>query len=146
MGRHGGHGLRPLLPPGLRHLLQQQRHGAGHQRRRGGLHHAAVLDEHIDGERQRGKGNFRIDNGTTEKLKEYLGSAPLSKDDTIEVRAIAQSTVGSISEARRIAYYRAMETRSQLIQAGFDSTRIIVKVRESVSPEDMDVVQVFKKS
>ena len=93
-----------------------------------------------------GKGNFRIDNGTTEKLKEYLGSAPLSKDDTIEVRAIAQSTVGSISEARRIAYYRAMETRSQLIQAGFDSTRIIVKVRESVSPEDMDVVQVFKKS
>lgn len=93
-----------------------------------------------------GKGNFRIDTGTTERLKDYLGTAPLSKDDTIEIRAIAQSTVGSISEARRIAYYRAMETRSQLIQAGFDSTRIIVKVRESVTPEDMDVVQVFKKS
>ena len=92
------------------------------------------------------KGNFRIDETTSGKLKEYLGTSPVAKSDTIEIRAIAQSTVGSISEARRIAYYRAMEMRSQLIQAGFDSTKIMVKVRESASPEDADVVQVFKKS
>lgn len=92
------------------------------------------------------KGNFRIDESTSGKLKDYLGTSPVAKQDTIEIRAIAQSTVGSVSEARRIAYYRAMEMRSQLIQAGFDSTKIMVRVRESASPEDADVVQVFKKS
>ena len=45
VGRNGRPGLRPVLPPSLRHVCQCQSQGARHQRRRSRLFDAAVCDE-----------------------------------------------------------------------------------------------------
>ncbi len=92
-----------------------------------------------------GRGHFKIDPTASTELQAFLGANRSVTGGTLEIRAFAQSTVGSISEARRIAYYRAMQTRTELVKTGVPATRIEVKIRESISPEEMDVVRVFAK-
>lgn len=92
------------------------------------------------------RGSFKIDKAASGAINEFLGSRDELKDQKIEIRAFAQSTVGSISEARRIAYYRAMQTRSELLKSGFSAANLDVKIRESVLPEEVDVVRIFRKS
>ncbi|MDR6100899.1 cytoskeletal protein RodZ [Agrobacterium larrymoorei] len=91
------------------------------------------------------KGSFRIDENTSQSIKTYLTDHAALKNKNIEVRAFAQSTVGSVSEARRIAYYRAMQTRTELLKNGYAADNIIIKVRESISPEEVDAVRVIIK-
>ena len=91
------------------------------------------------------RGSFKIDKVASGAIGDFLGTREELKDQKIEIRAFAQSTVGSISEARRIAYYRAMQTRSELIKSGFAAANMDVKIRESVLPEEVDVVRIFKK-
>ncbi|MEN9894550.1 MAG: hypothetical protein RIR97_402 [Pseudomonadota bacterium] len=92
-----------------------------------------------------GKGSFRLDQKTTDEIKTYLAD---TKDPTkkIEIRAFAQSTVGSVSEARRIAFYRAMLVRTELVKNGIPTNNINVIVRESVAPEEADSVRIFEKT
>ncbi|WP_420104226.1 hypothetical protein [Bosea sp. (in: a-proteobacteria)] len=92
------------------------------------------------------RGSFKIDKDASGAITDFLGSRDELKDQKIEIRAFAQSTVGSVSEARRIAYYRAMQTRSELLKSGFSAANMDVKIRESVLPEEIDVVRVFRKS
>ena len=55
-GGTAGQPVRPLLPPGLRHLRQQQRLRARRQLGRGRLLDAVVLDDHLPGQRPAGHG------------------------------------------------------------------------------------------
>jgi hypothetical protein len=93
-----------------------------------------------------GKGSFRIDPKTSASIKAFLEKESELSNHAIEIRAFAQSTIGSVSEARRIAYYRAMQTRAELLKSGYKASNITVKVRESISPEELDAVQIFRKS
>jgi outer membrane protein OmpA-like peptidoglycan-associated protein len=93
-----------------------------------------------------GKGSFKIDKDASGAIQEFLGTVDDLKDKRIEIRAFAQSTVGSISEARRIAYYRAMQTRTELLRFGFVASNMEVKIRESELPEEVDVVRIFRKT
>lgn len=92
------------------------------------------------------KGSFRLDPKTTEEVQKYLTDNKDKLKGTIEIRAFAQSTIGSISEARRIAFYRAMLIRSELVKSGVPTDSINVVVRESPSPEEADAVKVLGKS
>lgn len=92
-----------------------------------------------------GRGAFKIDPTASGEIQTFLSADKATGDNKLEVRAFAQSTVGSVSEARRIAYYRAMQTRSELLRSGVAANRIEVKIRESLSPEEIDVVRIFEK-
>ncbi len=92
------------------------------------------------------KGSFRIDEKTRERIKDYFVRSTELKQAQIEIRAFAQSTIGSVSEARRIAYYRAMQARTELLKNGYKSDDITIKVRESISPEEIDAVHLIRKS
>ena len=92
------------------------------------------------------KGSFRLDPKTTEEIQKYLADNKENLKNKIEIRAFAQSTVGSISEARRIAFYRAMLVRSELVKVGVSTNDISVVVRESAAPEDSNAVRIFQKT
>lgn len=92
-----------------------------------------------------GKGAFKIDTAASGEIQTFLAADKATRENKLEVRAFAQSTVGSVSEARRIAYYRAMQTRTELVRSGVAANRIEVKIRESLSPEEIDVVRIFEK-
>ena len=92
------------------------------------------------------KGSFRLDPKTTEEIQKYLSENKDNLKNKLEIRAFARSTVGSVSEARRIAFYRAMLIRSELVKVGVSSNDISVVVRESEAPEDSEAVRIFQKS
>ena len=91
------------------------------------------------------RGAFKIDESASREMKTFISDQSGIVGSKIEIRAFAQSTVGSVSEARRIAYYRAMQTRSELIKTGVAPANVDVKVRESMAPEEADVVRIFAK-
>lgn len=92
------------------------------------------------------RGMFKIDDAASKEIQAFLRDKSDVAGAKVEIRAFAQSTVGSVSEARRIAYYRAMQTRSELIKTGVEASKIELKLRDSASPEELDVVRIFAKS
>ena len=57
-GGTAGDAVRPLLPPGVRHLRQQQQHRAGRQLRRDRVRGAPVRDEHLRRQRRPRQGQL----------------------------------------------------------------------------------------
>ena len=92
------------------------------------------------------RGMFKIDDAASKQIQAFLRDKRDVAGAKVEIRAFAQSTIGSVSEARRIAYYRAMQTRSELIKTGVAADKIELKLRDSASPEELDVVRIFAKS
>ncbi|MEM9121992.1 MAG: hypothetical protein AAGB03_01615 [Pseudomonadota bacterium] len=60
----------------------------------------------------------------------------------LEIRASARSSVGSISESRRIAYYRAVSIRNRLINAGVRPDKIQIRLTDNVENKNFDRVNV----
>lgn len=89
----------------------------------------------------------QIDETAQQEIRAYLETSEPAKDGAmIEVRAFASRAANSFSEARRIAYYRAMIVRSQLVSAGIAADRISTKIDEAPSDADGQAVQVFAKA
>lgn len=62
-----------------------------------------------------GPQEFKIPSGEDAKLEEYLAAnKAIEKNAVIVVRAYASSSDGALSEARHLAYYRAMQVRKLL--------------------------------
>ena len=91
------------------------------------------------------RGTFKIDEAASREIQAFLRGKSDVAGQKVEIRAFAQSTVGSVSEARRIAYYRAMQTRTELIKTGIPASKVELKMRDSASPEELDVVRIFAK-
>ncbi len=90
--------------------------------------------------------NIRIDDASVQAIQGFLSSnSDIKGDGKVEIRSYANSSVGSISEARRLAFYRAMATRNQLLKSGVDPKRISIRVRESRGKDEKDLVKVFLK-
>jgi hypothetical protein len=60
---------------------------------------------------------------------------------TVIINAYASSGDGALSEARRLAYYRAMTTRKQLIDAKVQPDRIRINVRDTADKDKGSTIE-----
>ncbi len=75
---------------------------------------------------------IKLDEKSDQEVLSFIqGNPDLPKGSKLEIWSFAESKIGSISEARRVAYYRAMNTRNSLLKAKFDKKDITVRVRET---------------
>jgi len=63
-----------------------------------------------------------------------------------ELRAFARTDGGTVSDSRRVAYYRAMAVRSRLIGAGVLASRITLGVLDHQGAEGVDRVEIGLKT
>jgi hypothetical protein len=86
----------------------------------------------------------RLDGDATLKLSEFLNR---NKDELAErrirVRALANVRDGSVTDARRFGYYRAMAMRQLLIDQGYPANKIVVAIDDVSDSERHDVVEIF---
>lgn len=90
-------------------------------------------------------GSYRIDPAAAEQMCNAVKVDVKTGSIFLEVRANAPSGREATSDARRIAYYRGMQTRTELVKCGVPETRIAVKLQEAQTAQDGDTVQVFLK-
>ncbi len=89
---------------------------------------------------------LEINESTRLQIQEFLEQDPtLVETAELEVRAFSNSKVGSVSDARRVAYYRAIHMRNFLLEMGADPARIKVKVDNAESDEEYHRVNVMIK-
>ena len=86
----------------------------------------------------------RLDGDATLKLNEFLNR---NKDELAErrirVRALANVRDGSVTDARRFGYYRAMAMRQLLIDQGYPANKIVVAIDDVSDSDRHDVVELF---
>lgn len=88
----------------------------------------------------------RLDDSANAALKAFVeGSANVKAGARLDIRAMATTSSGSLTEARRVAYYRGMVLRSTLIQLGVAADKVSVSVDVSNSAADTDKVHVYAK-
>ncbi len=87
-----------------------------------------------------------INDGVVAEIQNYLKSnSAIEKNGKYEIRAYFNTARGSISEARRLAYYRALATRNQLLSFGVAATNLSIKVSISDRQEDSGKVNIYLK-
>jgi uncharacterized membrane protein len=75
---------------------------------------------------------IKIDDKADQEILAFMTKNPdVAKKAKLEIWSFADSKIGSITEARRVAYYRAMNTRNSLLKAKIDKKNITVRVRET---------------
>lgn len=79
------------------------------------------------------------------EIKEFIDSHVSDKERTLEIRSFASVNSNSISEARRIAYYRALNTRNVFIKNGFGAKKINIVIREAQTPLEQNATYIFVK-
>lgn len=87
----------------------------------------------------------KIDKETTDKITGFFSGNEALATGLIELRTFASSSIGSVSEARRLAFYRGMAIRNAAVGAGIVAGRIKIVLRESESEQEADSVWVFMK-
>lgn len=87
----------------------------------------------------------QLDEPAIDELNRLVKSSrPLRSANRLEVKGYADVSVLGVTEARRIAYYRTMLIRKQLLNAGFDAERITVRIEDAPAAEG-DLVKVFAR-
>jgi hypothetical protein len=85
-----------------------------------------------------------LDAGAHREMVTFVeASGHLTSEKRFEIRAYASAQAGGISDSRRVAYYRAMTLRAQLIGLGVVPQRIKMQVDDRPSTEDAALVQIF---
>jgi len=84
--------------------------------------------------------SFRLDDPARAEVDAFARG--LDRSGAFEIRAFASPQDGAVSEARRIAYYRAMVLRQRLVDAGVPAARIRVRVDEQGRPADAEAVRI----
>ncbi|MEO0410690.1 MAG: hypothetical protein AAF221_02460 [Pseudomonadota bacterium] len=91
-------------------------------------------------------GTTKLDEEAATQVGDYFEEqAPKSGTSKFEIRSIASSGVGSISEARRKAYFRALTVRNILLKRGIPAERIVTKISMPQPGEQQDRVIVTLK-
>lgn len=89
-------------------------------------------------------GNSALDDSAMEVVREFGDTHELANSDrTLEIMAFANVLQGNATDVRRVAYYRAMLIRNQLLAAGVPASRIAVGVRDVRTDEEGSEVKVF---
>ena len=84
----------------------------------------------------------RIDEASAKRVQNFLHDNIDNREGKIAVWSFAGSSVGSISEAKRIAYYRALSARNELMRNGFSTDRIEVHVRVGETEDKKNLVRI----
>lgn len=75
--------------------------------------------------------------------RELLAFAARGRDGELVIRAFAVESAGTISEARRLAYYRAMLVRQEFVKAGLKPTQLTVHIDDSTDAANRSLVRIF---
>ena len=75
--------------------------------------------------------SFKIAADQVEAIAGFLGAHQVGGQHTIIVNAYAYSGEGAVSEARRLAYYRGMMARKQLVDAKVKPENIRINVNDT---------------
>lgn len=88
---------------------------------------------------------IQLDEKATSEFRDITaGSSPMKAAKRLEIKGYADVSVMGVTEARRIAYYRAMLIRKQLMAIGFSPDIMNVRIEDS-SGTDGEVVRVFAR-
>ena len=88
---------------------------------------------------------IQLDEKATTEFKEISAqSSAIKAAKRIEIKGYADVSSMGVTEARRIAYYRAMLIRKQMMALGHDPEGITVRIEDSTS-NDGNMVRVFAK-
>ncbi len=86
-----------------------------------------------------------VDQATADEMKAFIAAADRADGSgLLEIKAYAARD-GAISDARRVAFYRLMTVRQQLIAMGVQVHRIKVRIEDRDRPADGDVLQIFAR-
>jgi hypothetical protein len=85
--------------------------------------------------------SFRLDDPARAEVDAFARA--IDRAGAFEIRAFASTGDGAVSEARRVAYYRAMVLRQRLVDAGVPAARIRVRVDDQGRPVDAEAVRIF---
>lgn len=86
----------------------------------------------------------RIDDTTSTAVAAFFTeNAAAVKDRPLVIWAFASATTVSVSEARRVAYYRALATRNELIKNGVTPENINVEIRFGETDDTLNTVQIM---
>ena len=92
------------------------------------------------------KRTTKLDEKTAADVDTFAkGSDNVAGAGSIDIQSVASPQSGSVSEARRLAYYRGMLVRSQLVKAGVPAEKIHLKIEIGTDPKTEDTVKVFAK-
>jgi hypothetical protein len=88
--------------------------------------------------------NSGLDEAAQAIIAEFATNSELAQSDlTLEIMAFANTISGNATDTRRVAYYRAMFIRNQMMAAGIPASRIAVGVRDVRTAEEGNEVKVF---
>lgn len=89
-------------------------------------------------------GSYRLDEPRSRSISTFVDqNSAADKSKPIVVNAYAYTGEGAISEARRLAYYRAMMARKQLIDAKVRPENIKINVNDIADPARAQTVEVI---
>ncbi len=85
----------------------------------------------------------RIDPDAERDLLALVGTAAAFREAArIEVRAAVDRAAPSLTDARRVAYYRAMAARDLMIRAGIGADRLRLLIDEDRREDDPEIVRI----
>ena len=84
-----------------------------------------------------------LDPSSRAEMQTFVTESLGGRDLRLEMRAYASADTGSLTDSRRIAYFRAMAMRSQLIASGIPIRSIAVKIEDVPPKQESDLVQLF---
>jgi hypothetical protein len=89
----------------------------------------------------------RLDEAASTVLAQTLDEARFKDAGIIEIRALVPRASASVTDARRVAYYRAMLVRASLLQRGVPAARLRIFTDENadttISPSSGELVRVI---
>ena len=89
------------------------------------------------------KSSVKIDEASSTRVSGFVESkGTLDKDTKLTIWSFTGAQTASVSEAKRIAYYRALTARNELLKNGFEQDNISVEIRFGTSQETHDTVQI----
>ncbi len=87
---------------------------------------------------------FQLDAPASEELKSFTeAGAARAPSGLYDIRAFAKTGLGSVSEARKLAYYRGMLVRQELVRSGIAGDRIRVRVEDASVADNENIVKIF---
>jgi predicted HTH domain antitoxin len=88
--------------------------------------------------------SFRLDQASGTEMTAYIGDNKIAETKTkLIVRAYASSADGALSEARRLAYYRAMTVRRELTERKVRPEDIRINVYDTPDKAQGSLVEIF---
>jgi hypothetical protein len=86
--------------------------------------------------------SFKIDQARVQSLAKFVDeNKVVERSQTVIITAFAYSGDGALSEARRLAYYRAMMARKQLVDAKVRAVTIRINVNDTADKDKGSTVE-----